>query len=105
MKNSELKLKLINRGNEGELQVSGWIDANNAPEFQRLLEQQVERFDRIVLNLKDLEYISSAGLRALRVLHVKMRDKGERVVIKNVRDDVKSVFVVTGFNRLFAFEN
>ena len=105
MKNSELKLKLIKRGDEGELQVSGWIDANNAPEFQKLLEQQAERFDHIVLDLKDLEYISSAGLRALRVLHVKMRDKGGRVVIKNVREDVKSVFVVTGFNRLFVFEN
>ena len=104
MKQSMLKITLVNRKNEGEINVIGRIDATNAPDLQKLLEQQAERFDRIVLDLKDLEHISSAGLRALKVLYVKMREKGEIVVIRDIREDVKSVFVATGFNRLFRFE-
>lgn len=105
MKESTLKMNLVKRDNEAEISLIGWLDATNAPDAQKVLEQQAERFDRIELDLKELEYISSAGLRALKVLQMKMSDKGERVVIRNVRKDVKSVFNVTGFYRLFKFED
>ena len=105
MKESTLKMNLVKRDNEAEISLIGWLDATNAPDAQKVLEQQAERFDRIELDLKELEYISSAGLRALKVLQMKMSDKGERVVIRNVREDVKSVFKVTGFYRLFKFED
>lgn len=105
MKESTLKMNLVKRDNEAEISLIGWLDATNAPDAQKILEQQAERFDRIELDLKELEYISSAGLRALKVLQMKMSDKGERVVIRNVREDVKSVFKVTGFYRLFKFED
>ena len=105
MKESTLKMKLVKRDNEAKISLIGWLDATNAPDAQKVLEQQAERFDRIELDLKELEYISSAGLRALKVLQMKMSDKGERVVIRNVREDVKSVFKVTGFYRLFKFED
>ena len=105
MKESTLKMNLVKRDNEAKISLIGWLDATNAPDAQKVLEQQAERFDRIELDLKELEYISSAGLRALKVLQMKMSDKGERVVIRNVREDVKSVFKVTGFYRLFKFED
>ena len=105
MKESTLKMNLVKRDNEAEISLIGWLDATNAPDAQKVLEQQAERFDRIELDLKELEYISSAGLRALKVLQMKMSDKGERVVIRNVREDVKSVFNVTGFYRRFKVED
>ena len=101
---TKVNLKLFNRGSEGELIISGSIDATNAADVQKILEQQADRFDRIVLDLKDLDYISSAGLRALKVMQVKMRKKNGDVLIRNVREDVMSVFQVTGFYRLFKFE-
>ena len=104
MKNT-LKMKLLNRGTEGEIRLMGRIDSNNAMDVQKALEEQADRFNSIVLDFKDLEYISSAGLRVLRILYTKMKGKGERVVIRNAREDVLSVFRVTGFYRLFTFED
>ena len=103
--NQMLKMELINRGAEAVICLIGRITSNNALEFQKKLEEQAERFDSIVIDLRDLEYISSAGLRALKILYVKMKDKGGRVVIRGVREDVKNMFHVTGFDRLFTFED
>ena len=103
--NQILKMELINQGTEAEIRLIGRITSNNAPELQRMLEDQAERFDRIVIDLRELEYISSAGLRALKILYVKMKDKGGQVVIRGVCEDVRNMFNVTGFSKLFTFED
>ena len=47
MKESTLKMNLVKRDNEAEISLIGWLDATNAPDAQKVLEQQAERFDRI----------------------------------------------------------
>lgn len=99
-----MDIKLIERESEGEFLLSGRLDANSAPETEKLLTSMVERFDKMTLNLASLEYISSAGLRILKVLHMAMRKKGGKLVVKNANKMVMEVFEMTGFAGLLNFE-
>ena len=54
--------------------------------------------------MAQLEYISSAGLRALKRLHMEMKKKGGSLVLTNVRKMVMEVFEMTGFAGLLMFE-
>jgi len=83
--------------NEDKLIISleGRLDTTTSPE----LESEYKKLDEknIVLDLKDLNYISSAGLRVLLTMQKEMNKKGTLEII-NVCDDVMDIFEVTGFN-------
>ena len=102
--NAQMNIKLINRGTEGELLLEGRLDSVTAPEAEAVFHQVAERFDKIVLNMTQLEYISSAGLRALKRLHMEMKKKCGSLVLTNVRKMVMEVFEMTGFAGLLMFE-
>lgn len=99
-----MNIKLINRGQEGELLLDGRLDALTAPETDEIFMQVAGRFDRLVLNMRDLEYVSSAGLRTLKRLHMAMQKKGGSLVLTHVRRMVMEVFEMTGFAGLLRIE-
>ena len=95
-----MDVKLVDRGSEGELIVSGRLDANSAAEAAELFLSLADRLRDLTLDLKDLNYVSSAGLRTLAKLHRKVRTNGGELVCKNVDDSVVQVFEMTGFSEL-----
>ena len=58
----------------------------------------------IVFECQDLEYIASSGLRILLDVLKKTKAKGHKVMLRNLNDDIKNVFNITGFINLFEFE-
>ena len=92
-----MDIKLINRGQEGELVLQGRLDTITAPETEEILMQTAERFDRLVLNMEGLEYISSAGLRVIKRVYMAMAKKGGSLTLIKVRKTVMEVFEMTGF--------
>ena len=92
-----MDIKLVSRGTEGEVLLIGRLDANSAPEAEEIFRQIMERFDKVVLNLQYLEYISSAGLRVLKVIHMGMKKKDGELVLINVQKMVMEVFEMVGF--------
>ena len=58
----------------------------------------------IEFECKDLEYIASSGLRILLDVLKKTKAKGKKVTLRNVNEDIKNVFKITGFINLFEFE-
>ena len=84
----------------------GSLDTAAAIESEQTLkpvtEGDVPR-DR-VFECQELEYISSSGLRILLDVLKKTKSKGKKVVLRNVNDDIKNVFKITGFINLFEFE-
>ena len=58
----------------------------------------------MVFECKELEYIASSGLRILLDVLKKTKAKGKTVTLRNVNDDIKNVFKITGFINLFEFE-
>ena len=93
----KLDIKLINRGEEGELLLIGKLDTQTVTDATGYFEEAAERFDHLILNMAELKYVSSAGLRLLKQIHLQMNKKGGMLSIKNVSEYVMEVFEITGF--------
>jgi len=99
-----MTIKLVNMGNSAELLLEGRLDSSNAEEVEKLMMQAAERFENLILNFYKLEYISSAGLRVLKKLHITMKQNGGQLTIKYANKMVMEVFEMTGFVGLLRFE-
>lgn len=100
---AHLGIRLINRGEEGELQLKGRLDTTTAEEASEYFDEAASRFDHLILNMEELDYISSAGLRSMKKLHVKMQKKAGTLSVKNANENIMEVFEMTGFAGLFNF--
>lgn len=92
-----LNMKLIHRETGEEVRMIGRLDNNSAADAEKILVDLVGRYDHLTLDMEQLEYISSAGLRALKRAHLAMRRKGGVLAAKNVGKMVMEVFEITGF--------
>ncbi|WP_028509355.1 STAS domain-containing protein [Ruminococcus sp. NK3A76] len=97
-----MDIKLVNRGEEGELILAGRLDTKNADEASAVFLQVADRFKDVTLNMQDMKYISSAGLRALKKLYMKVRGNGGELSVTNVAPYVAEVFEMTGFAEMFS---
>ena len=76
--------------------LSGRLDTNTTPQMEEQLEGALNGVTELVLNLKELTYISSLGLRALFNFKREMDERGKMVVCE-VRQEVLEIFELTGF--------
>ena len=83
-------------GNTLTISVEGRLDLNSAPELEKKIELQDE-VENLIFDFEKLEYISSAGLRVILTLQDIMQNRGT-MIIKNLNDDVKEVFEITGLS-------
>lgn len=83
--------------------IAGRLDTNTTPRAQEELMNDVEGVTELILDFKELYYISSAGLRLLLMLQKKMNASGSMKVI-NVNEMVKEIFEVTGFAEILTIE-
>lgn len=85
------------------IKVKGRVDSATAPEFAKALEKlnNDNRF-KIVVDMSELEYMSSAGFRALLATqrNCKRYNRGE-LVLASVPPRVKEALDLAGFNELF----
>jgi anti-sigma B factor antagonist len=88
------------------IRVSGKVDSATAPELEQTLLDEIEAGHKnLVINLGDLEYISSAGLKALLAALVRTRRKlppGD-VVISELPEPLHETFELVGLTHLFKF--
>lgn len=85
--------------------LAGRLDTAASMQFSKEMQPLMDNADKhIVLDCEKLEFISSSGLRLFLALRKQTVAKGGDVTIKNVLDDVKQVFTITGFYSLFSFE-
>lgn len=97
---------LINTNTTGEvlnIALSGRLDTTTAPELEGKLSEVLEGVKDLVFDLKELEYISSAGLRVLLATQKTMNKVGTMKVI-NVAPSVMEVFEITGFVDILTIE-
>lgn len=86
------------------LALEGRLDTNTAPELEKEVSTDLtDDVETLILDLKELEYISSAGLRVLLAAQKKMNKQGN-MVIKNANDMIMDVFQVTGFVDILTIE-
>ena len=58
----------------------------------------------IIIDCTDLEYISSAGLRIFLGILQNAQERGGHVYIRNINDQVRTIFTITGFSNIFEFK-
>ena len=83
----------------GVIELSGELDTTSSVTFQKELEGFLDDLHDLTIDMKDLEYITSAGLRVLLFIDQTMEDQGSLKVI-NVCEDVMDVFEVSGFSEV-----
>jgi len=82
--------------------LKGKLDAVTAPEFDKKLEGLLsEGENNLIINLGELEYISSAGLRSILAFAKQLKANGGRMVLAELRGPVKEVFEISGFYSIF----
>ena len=92
---------------EGRLTAALIGDLDNAASTQaeRGLAPIFERTDcDVVIDCKELSYISSSGLRIILNVFKHTRSNGHKAILKNLSDDVVEVFNLSGFLQLFVVE-
>jgi len=92
-----MDIKLIDRGELGELIITGRLDTKNADEVCELFLKLADRFRDLTLNMQGLKYISSAGLRVLKKTYMKVHSNGGELILTNVPPYVHEVLEMTGF--------
>lgn len=86
------------------LTLEGRLDTNTSPDLDKEIGTDLTAdVQTLILDLKDLEYISSAGLRVLLAAQKKMNKQGN-MVVKNANDMIMDVFQVTGFIDILTIE-
>ena len=85
------------------LEVSGRLDTTTAPALDKTIQEEVSEQTALVLDLKELAYISSAGLRVLLSAQKRMRKHGS-MKLRNVREEIMEVFEMTGFADILEIE-
>ena len=83
--------------------IEGKLDTATTPQATQEIEVELDRINKLVLDMKDLKYISSAGLRLMLSLHKKMAAKGG-MTLKNVNETNMEIFDMTGFTDILNFE-
>ncbi|MBQ9023316.1 MAG: STAS domain-containing protein [Eubacterium sp.] len=86
-------------GTELKVAVAGRLDTTTAPELESELKASMDGIEHLVLDFKDLEYISSAGLRVLLSTQKIMNTQG-KMTVSSVNDVVMEIFEVTGFSEI-----
>ena len=96
----------ISKKHEGStltVALSGRLDTVTAPEFEASAMEDLDGVTDLIIDLKDLEYMSSAGLRVMLALYKKMTAQGSMKVV-NVNDTIAEIFELTGFNDILDIE-
>ena len=85
------------------IEIVGRLDTITAPALDKTIHEDIGDTKKLVLDVKGLEYISSAGLRVLLAAQKKMQKIGSMKVI-NVCEAVMEVFDMTGFTDILVIE-
>ena len=87
-----------------ELVVSGRVDTNTAPQLEAKIKDYMKKCLELVVDMSDVEYISSAGLRVILAGH-KMAGKEKRFILKKPSAFCMQVLEATGMAPLLNIKN
>ena len=88
---------------ETTIEIVGRLDTITAPALDKTINEDIGDTKNLVLDVKDMEYISSAGLRVLLSAQKKMQKVGS-MKVSNVCETIMEVFEMTGFADILAID-
>ena len=91
-------------GSKLTISLEGRLDTTTAPQLETELKTALDGVTELVFDIKDLAYISSAGLRVLLSAQKVMNKQGS-MVIRGASEEVMDIFDVTGFVDILTIES
>lgn len=83
----------------------GRLDTPASQEIASSIENlKADAAGTIILECSQMSYISSSGLRLFLSLRKAAAEKGGKIIVKNISNDIRSVFMMTGFLNLFEIQ-
>ena len=98
-----MTVEIKRNAEETTIELVGRLDTTTAPALEKTINEDIADVKNLVIDIKGLEYISSAGLRVLLATQKKMQKVGSMKVI-NVCEVVMEVFEMTGFADILVIE-
>ncbi len=99
---ADLSIQVRDAGPVAVLEPQGFINAHTVRHFESALESLVEQGRCLILiNGRELAYISSAGLGAIMGLIETVRERGGDILLCNLQDNVRAIFETLGFTQLY----
>ncbi len=96
-----MRLESHKRGELTVVTLAGSLDSASASSIQAELEQLIPAAGTTILDLGEMTYMSSAGLRVLLLAHRRAQESGARIVLIKLASDVQEVMSATGFLDFF----
>lgn len=96
-----MKVQITQNADQVMVTLEGRLDTVTSSEFEKSINPyfQMQGIE-FILDCASMEYISSAGLRVVLMAHKSITAKGGRFIIRNLSNEVRSVFDMTGFSRI-----
>ena len=93
-----------NNGEAIELAITGRVDTLTSRELQDTIIAAFQKKKNVILNFASVEYISSAGLRALLLGHKTALSKGGKMTVTHINKTVKDILKISGFYTMLSVE-
>lgn len=91
-----MEIRKTQDGTKLTMALTGRLDTTTAPELESAWREAADGVTELTIDMKALEYISSAGLRVLLSMQKVMNQQGS-MVVRNANEAVREVFEITGF--------
>ena len=99
-----MKIEKNRQGAELNVLLEGRLDTMSAPEFEAIVKNELAGVETFILDLKKLQYTSSAGLRTILLAQKTMNKQG-KMILRHVSEGVMEVFEMTGLSDLLTIES
>lgn len=86
------------------VKLEGRLDTTTTPQVSEALQHSLDACNLCILDLANVDYVSSAGLRLLLLLHKRMDAAGGRFVLRKVQPGVLDILNMTGFSSFLVIE-
>lgn len=90
----EIKIEKKEEGEKCIISIEGKVDTITASTLEDYYTEELKKYNKVIIDIEKVEYMSSAGLRALLIYAKKL---GEKMELHKPNEMVKEVLEVTGF--------
>ena len=97
-----MEITINKSDNVTTVRMIGRLDTTAAQEIAKdMAAVEAETAGTVVLDCSEMTYISSSGLRIFLALRKAAAAQGGKVIVKDINNDIRQVFMMTGFLSLF----
>lgn len=87
------------------VKINGKLDTTTYGELDNVLGNLGSDQLNVIVDCQDMSYISSSGLRVFLVHLKKLKVAGGKLILSNIQESIKEIFVVSGFTNIFSIYN